>query len=84
MHRIRSFGSAAIALCYVATGIIDVYTAEGLKPWDLAAGAIIVTEAGGTISLIDGAPYDPVYGNIIASSTEQLSQRVLEYENSIL
>lgn len=84
VHRIRSLGSAALSLCNVAAGIIDIYIADYLKPWDLAAGALIVTEAGGTISLVNGEPYDPVYGNIIACSTEQLSQRVLEYEKSIL
>lgn len=53
-HSVRSFGSAAMALCYVANCIIVIYTTEGLKPWDLAAGALIVTEAGGSITLING------------------------------
>ena len=44
------FGSAALALCYVASGRADFYWETGIKPWDIAAGSIIVLEAGGTVT----------------------------------
>lgn len=46
---IRSLGCAALGLCYVANGRTDAYQCDGLKPWDVAAGAVIVQEAGGFI-----------------------------------
>lgn len=68
-----------MGLCYLAKGIIDCYTTEDLKPWDVAAGGIIISEAGGTISLINGEPFDPMHGSIIAGGTRELSSCVLDY-----
>lgn len=51
---LRRLGSAAIDLCLVADGRLDGYFEVGLNPWDLAAGWLIVTEAGGTVSGVDG------------------------------
>ncbi len=47
---IRRTGSAALDLAYVAAGRVDAYWEQGLSPWDIAAGIIILREAGGTIS----------------------------------
>ncbi len=47
---IRNFGSAAMDMAYVACGRADVFLGRYLKPWDYAAGALIVSEAGGTVS----------------------------------
>lgn len=47
--RIRSYGCAALSLCYVAQGLMDAYQCDGLYPWDAAAGTLIVQEAGGYI-----------------------------------
>lgn len=47
--RIRSLGSAALTLCYVACGALDGFEIEYTKIWDVAAGSIIVEEAGGVI-----------------------------------
>ncbi|MBB5021011.1 inositol monophosphatase family protein [Desulfurispira natronophila] len=47
---IRRCGSAALDLCYVARGVFEGFYEWGLKPWDIAAGAIIVQEAGGSVS----------------------------------
>lgn len=49
-HGIRRLGSAALDLCLVAKGVFDGFFEFNLKPWDVAAGSIIVEEAGGTIS----------------------------------
>lgn len=54
---IRRGGSAALDLCYVACGRFDGYWESKLKPWDVAAGALIVTEAGGRLSDFAGRPF---------------------------
>lgn len=54
---VRRFGAASIDLCFVAKGIFEGYYEGGLKPWDVAAGALIVEEAGGVISDISGGSY---------------------------
>lgn len=53
---IRRAGSAALDLCSVATGRLDAYYEQGLNPWDLAAGELIVTEAGGRVGGLGEAP----------------------------
>jgi myo-inositol-1(or 4)-monophosphatase len=53
---VRRMGSAALDLCYVAAGRFDGYWELTLKPWDMAAGGLLVEEAGGRISRIDGSP----------------------------
>ena len=55
---VRRLGSAALDLCYVAAGRFDGFWEERLKPWDIAAGALIVEEAGGLVTGMDGAPFD--------------------------
>ena len=52
---IRTLGSAAVELAYIACGRADVFFGRHLKPWDFAAAAVIISEAGGKISGIDGA-----------------------------
>lgn len=51
---IRRLGSAAIDLCLVATGSLDLYYERGLNPWDLAAGALVAQEAGATVTGLRG------------------------------
>ena len=51
---IRRYGSAALDLAYVAAGRFDGFWERGLQPWDIAAGIVLVREAGGTITEIDG------------------------------
>ncbi|MGB8327654.1 MAG: inositol monophosphatase family protein [Steroidobacteraceae bacterium] len=64
---IRRAGSAALDLAYVAAGRVDGFWEIGLQPWDTAAGALLIQEAGGRIGAIDGGPYlrsgDVVAGN---------------------
>ena len=52
---VRRLGSAAIDLCYVAAGRMDGFWESDLKPWDIAGGALIVAEAGGRITNMDGS-----------------------------
>ena len=56
-HGVRRGGSAAIDLAYVACGRLDAFWEFGLKPWDLAAGKLIVTEAGGTATDMKGGAH---------------------------
>ena len=55
-HGVRRLGAAALDLCYVAAGYVDGYWEKSIKPWDIAAGALIVQEAGGTVTDINGDP----------------------------
>jgi myo-inositol-1(or 4)-monophosphatase len=76
---LRRGGSAALDLCYVACGRLDGFYEENLKPWDTAAGLLIITEAGGKITTFDGGDYDLYSPNILASNGglhEQLLSRL--------
>src|SRR6476620_10508565 len=53
---VRRLGSAAIDLCYVAAGRMDGFWEQSLRAWDIAGGALLVSEAGGCVTLLDGAP----------------------------
>jgi len=53
-HGVRRAGSAALDLAYVASGRLDVFWEFGLRPWDMAAGILLVTEAGGKVSDMQG------------------------------
>jgi myo-inositol-1(or 4)-monophosphatase len=64
----RRGGSAALDLGYVACGRLDGFYEENLKPWDTAAGCVILTEAGGRITTFDGRGYDLNSPNILASN----------------
>jgi len=65
---VRRLGSAALDLCYVAAGRFDAFWEQHLKPWDTSAGALIVEEAGGRVTGLDGCPFDPRLGHVIASN----------------
>lgn len=65
---IRRMGSAALDLAYVACGRYDGYFEFGLKSWDTAAGALLVTESGGVMTRIDGQPYQVRYGDILCAT----------------
>jgi len=66
---VRRGGSAALDLAYVACGRLDGFWEPGLKPWDLAAGCLLVEEAGGTVTRYDGGPFTPYDGDVVASNT---------------
>ena len=65
---VRRLGSAALDLCYVAAGRFDAFWEQTLKPWDVAAGALIMREAGGRVTGMDGSPFDPAAAHLIASN----------------
>jgi myo-inositol-1(or 4)-monophosphatase len=65
---VRRLGSAALDLCYVAAGRMDGFWEQHLKPWDMAAGALMLTEAGGRITAVDGSRFDLRKGQLMASN----------------
>ncbi len=65
---VRRTGAAALDLAYVACSRTDGFWEFGLKAWDVAAGALLVEEAGGRVTNMDGAPLDLHGGNIVASN----------------
>ncbi|XP_065170581.1 uncharacterized protein [Atheta coriaria] len=81
---IRSYGCAALSLCYVAQGLMDAYQCDGLYPWDAAAGTLIVQEAGGYICDSSkerlGEKMNLMHPNFLATSSEELAQEFIKWE----
>jgi myo-inositol-1(or 4)-monophosphatase len=73
----RRFGSAALDLAWVAAGRFDAFWERGLKPWDIAAGLLLVKEAGGLVTDMDGRERMLESGHIIAAN-EALHRPLLE------
>jgi myo-inositol-1(or 4)-monophosphatase len=65
---VRRLGSAALDLCYVAAGRVEGFWEARLKPWDTCAGALMVAEAGGTVTRWDGASYQSRAQGLVASN----------------
>ncbi len=80
---LRRLGSAALNLCYVAQGGLDGYWATSVKIWDIAAGVLIVREAGGTITSIDGGPLKIDEAKFIAAATEKLHKQMFDVLNRV-
>jgi len=64
----RRLGAASLDMCMVARGWLDGYWESRIQPWDLSAGAVIVREAGGTVTAIDGGPFRSQRGDAVASN----------------
>lgn len=65
---LRRDGSAALDLCFVAAGRLDGFWELDLKPWDVAAGSLIVAEAGGRVTNLDGSAFDVAGGAVLATN----------------
>jgi myo-inositol-1(or 4)-monophosphatase len=65
---VRRLGSAALDLCYTAAGRFDAFYEESLKAWDIAAGALLVEEAGGKVTGTRGEPFTAHAGHVVASN----------------
>ena len=65
---VRRLGAAALDLCYVAAGRLDAYYEKGLHTWDIAAGSLILKEAGGRITDYRGRELDLEGGEVVASN----------------
>ena len=67
-QNLRILGSSARTQAKVASGGIDYYYEYGPHPWDVAAGYVIVTEAGGVVTRLDGGPFDYALGGVLCAS----------------
>ncbi len=65
---LRRMGSASLDLAYVAAGRLDGYWEDGLKAWDIAAGIVLVREAGGYLTAVDGGAVDLDRGSVLAAN----------------
>lgn len=74
---VRRLGAAAVDMCHVALGIVEAYWEFRLKPWDMAAGVLIVEEAGGTVSCMDGGKFT-VFDRSLLVSNGVLHAKLLE------
>jgi len=74
---LRRGGAAAVDLCYIACGRLDGYFEIGLKPWDTAAGVLIVEEAGGKVSDYSGNEFS-IYGKEIVATNSFIHNELIE------
>ncbi|XP_069778152.1 inositol monophosphatase 1 [Narcine bancroftii] len=77
-HGIRTLGSAALNMCMVASGGADIYYEMGIHCWDMAAAALIVTEAGGVVLDITGEAFDLMSRRVIAASSKAVAKRIAQ------
>ncbi|MBM5802982.1 MAG: inositol monophosphatase [Cyanobacteria bacterium K_DeepCast_35m_m2_155] len=75
-HGVRRGGAAAVDLAYVAAGRLDGYWERGLSPWDLAAGVVLVEQAGGVVCAYDGSRFELGSGRLIAATPELQHQLI--------
>jgi myo-inositol-1(or 4)-monophosphatase len=76
-QEVRRDGSAALDLCYVASGRFDGFWELKLKPWDVAAGSLIVTEAGGSISDLSGNTFN-LHAEEILATNGKIHRKMVE------
>ena len=75
---IRRLGSAALNLASLAAGRIDAFWSTSLKPWDVAAGALLVEEAGGAVMDLNGSKIDIMVPSLLTASTDTIAQVLLD------
>jgi len=79
---IRRGGSAALDLSYVACGRLDGFWEMKLKPWDTAAGALIVSEAGGKLSDFAGKPFT-IWGDETLAANSSIHDEMVKVANAV-
>lgn len=77
-HGIRSLGTAALTLCYVAMGAIEAYHVESIDAWDVAAGKLIIEEAGGIVIDTAGGELDLMVPRVIAACNHQIADQLVD------
>jgi myo-inositol-1(or 4)-monophosphatase len=80
---VQRTGSAALNLSYVACGRLDVYWSGTLKPWDQAAGALIVTEAGGSTTKMDGSAFEVDQPDLLSSNGRTVHGQIQKLLNEV-
>ena len=82
-HGLRRLGSAATDIAYVACGRYDAFYEYGLNPWDIAAGILLVKEAGGSVSDFNGKE-NPLYSEDIICSNGHIQKEFQETTKKIM
>jgi myo-inositol-1(or 4)-monophosphatase len=76
-QHVQRTGSAALNLCAVACGRVDAFWSTSLHPWDMAAGVLIVAEAGGRVTRTGGGPFELMRPDLLASNGTALHQTLV-------
>ena len=75
---VRRGGAAALDLAYLASGSLDAFWELDLKPWDIMAGVLLVQEAGGVVTRLDGSAVDLTAGTLLGAATPELARALAE------
>lgn len=78
VHGVRGAGTAAVNMCLVASGCVEAYYEVGIHVWDVAAGSVIVEEAGGVLMDVEGGPVDLMSRRIVAANNRTVAQRIVK------
>lgn len=76
-HTVRALGSAALNMAYVAAGWVDGYFSVAMQPWDQAAAALLVCEAGGVVATVMGEPWTPYRPDPLMVASAELRDAML-------
>ncbi|KAK5849911.1 hypothetical protein PBY51_014208 [Eleginops maclovinus] len=78
VHGLRGSGTAATNMCLVASGATEAFFEIGIHCWDIAAGAVIVKEAGGVLLDVDGGPFDLMSRRMISANNMVIAERIIK------
>ncbi|MCJ8728270.1 hypothetical protein PDJAM_G00002470 [Pangasius djambal] len=78
VHGVRIIGSSTLALCQVASGAAEAYYQYGLHCWDIAAAALIITEAGGCVIDTTGGPLDLMSRRVVAAGSQEIADYIVQ------
>ncbi|XP_030624943.1 inositol monophosphatase 1-like [Chanos chanos] len=78
VHGIRGSGTAATNMCLVASGAVEAFFEIGIHCWDVAAGAVIVQEAGGVLLDVDGGPFDLMSRRMVSANNKTIADRIIK------
>ncbi|XP_061589064.1 inositol monophosphatase 1 isoform X2 [Cololabis saira] len=78
VHGVRGAGTAAVNMCLVALGCVEAYYEIGIHVWDIAAGLLIVSEAGGVLMDVTGGDVDLMSRRIVAANNKTIAEKVIE------
>ncbi|CAJ1073218.1 hypothetical protein L3Q82_021029%2C partial [Xyrichtys novacula] len=78
VHGVREAGTAAVNMCLVASGCVEAYYEIGIHVWDVAAGSLIVSEAGGVLMDVDGGEVDLMSRRVVAANNRIIAERIVK------
>jgi len=78
-HALRAPGPAALDICWVGAGCADGYFSQSIHSWDMAAGALIVKEAGGAVKDTSGGEFDLMSRGIVVASCPTLAAEICSF-----